>query len=85
MATLTIRNLDEAIKTGLCLKAASHSRSMEEEARQILKQAVETTSIETGLSARIHTRLAEIGGVELDLPKRSPARPPPDFSESDQS
>lgn len=41
MAHLTIRNLEETIKTGLRQRAAIHGRSMEEEARQILKQAVQ--------------------------------------------
>lgn len=34
--TLTIRNLDEAVKQKLRLQAASHQRSMEAEARDIL-------------------------------------------------
>jgi plasmid stability protein len=35
-ATLTIRNLDEAVKQKLRLRAAIHQRSMEAEAREIL-------------------------------------------------
>ena len=38
--TLTIRNLDEAVKQKLRLRAAMHQRSMEAEAREILAQAV---------------------------------------------
>ncbi len=34
--TLTIRNLDEGVKRKLRLRAASHQRSMEAEAREIL-------------------------------------------------
>ncbi len=34
--TLTIRNLDEGVKQKLRFRAASHSRSMEAEAREIL-------------------------------------------------
>lgn len=34
--TLTIRNLDEDVKRKLRLRAASHQRSMEAEAREIL-------------------------------------------------
>jgi plasmid stability protein len=83
MANLTIRNLDETIKAGLRLRAASHGRSMEEEARQILKQAVQASATETGLGTRIHGRFAAIGGVELSLPERTPVRPPPDFSDTD--
>ncbi|WP_367026080.1 plasmid stabilization protein [Methylococcus sp. ANG] len=80
MATLTIRNLDEAIKAGLRLRAASHGHSMEEEVRQILRQAVQASAAETGLGTRIHRRFAAIGGAELTLPDRTAARQPPDFS-----
>lgn len=38
MATLTIRNLDEAIKTQLRIRAAEHGQSMEEEVRCILRR-----------------------------------------------
>lgn len=39
-ATLTIRNLDDDVKQKLRLRAASHQRSMEAEAREILARAV---------------------------------------------
>lgn len=42
--TLTIRNLDEPVKQLLRVLAASHSRSMEAEARDILTQAVTGTA-----------------------------------------
>jgi len=35
MATVTIRRLDEAVKSRLRIRAARHGRSMEEEAREI--------------------------------------------------
>ena len=38
--TLTIRNLDEEVKRRLRLRAASHQRSMEAEARAILAQSL---------------------------------------------
>ena len=40
--TLTIRNLDEPVKHLLRIRAASHQRSMEAEARDILTRAVTT-------------------------------------------
>ena len=39
--TLTSRNLDDAVKQKLRLRAASHRTSMEAEAREILRQALE--------------------------------------------
>ena len=41
MATLTIRDLDDSLKLSLRMRAARHSRSMEEEARQILRHALQ--------------------------------------------
>lgn len=38
--TLTIRNLDERVKQLLRIRAATHARSMEAEAREILSKAV---------------------------------------------
>jgi len=79
MATLTIRNLDERTKTQLRIQAARHGRSMEEEARTILRSAIETrhpVGAGKGLGSRIHQRFAQLGGVELELPERStPAIP----------
>ena len=40
MASITIRYLDEEVKTRLRVRAAEHHRSMEEEARLILRDAV---------------------------------------------
>ncbi|MFM8544327.1 MAG: FitA-like ribbon-helix-helix domain-containing protein [Vulcanococcus sp.] len=74
MATLTIRNLDERTKAQLRVQAARHGRSMEEEARTILRTAIESTQAEVqveGLGSRIHAHFAELGGEELALPERS--------------
>ena len=40
MAQLIVRNLEEGVKTRLRRRAARHGRSMEEEARDILRNAV---------------------------------------------
>lgn len=83
MVSLTIRNLDPAIKTNLRLRAAMHGRSMEEEARQILRQALLAPTSAEGLGSRIRRRFAAVGGVELPEIPRSPARTPPEFSDPD--
>lgn len=41
MASITIRNLDDDIKLRLRIRAAKHGRSMEEEARAILRRAMD--------------------------------------------
>jgi plasmid stability protein len=40
LASITIRNLDESVKRKLRLRAAQRNRSMEDEARDILRAAV---------------------------------------------
>ena len=86
MATMTIRNLDNDLKTLLRLRAARHGQSMEEEARSILRAAL-ANRIEddsgASLYAAIRARVEPLGGVELELPPREPQRDPPDFGEAD--
>jgi phosphopantothenoylcysteine decarboxylase / phosphopantothenate---cysteine ligase len=47
MASLTVRQLDDKLKTLLRLRAARHGRSMEDEVRVILKEAAEAAGRET--------------------------------------
>ena len=83
MATLTIRDLDERLKRSLRVRAASRNRSMEEEARQILRAALqESPPPATDLAARIRARFAGLGEVELPIAEREPVRPPPSFGEA---
>jgi len=82
MATLTIRQLDEKTKTRLRVRAAHHGRSMEEEAREILRSALTTSSPEKGnLAEAIRRRFAVFGGLELELPQRDAVRKAPNFPE----
>ncbi len=71
MATLTIRNLEDDLKVRLRIEAAQHGRSMEEEVRSILRQALSKQSLPRGLGSRIHQRFVVTGGVELALPVRT--------------
>lgn len=77
MASITIRNLDEHIKTGLRVRAAVHGRSMEEEVRRILRAVVEADAASEDLVTSIRARVEPLGGVELALPPREPVREPP--------
>lgn len=70
MSTLTIRNLDANLKDRLRLLAATHGRSMEEETRTILRNALTQTAAKGGLGSRVHARFAALGGLELELPER---------------
>jgi antitoxin FitA len=83
MATLTIRDLDDALKQSLRIRAASRNRSMEEEARQILRAAlVAAPAPASDLATRIRSRFANLGDVQLSLPVREMVRVPPDFSDA---
>ncbi len=80
MPTLTIRKLPEDTKRRLRIRAAHHGRSMEEEAREILRKAlIEQPAEEADLGARIHGRFAALGVLELPEPARDPIRDPVDL------
>jgi plasmid stability protein len=81
MASITIRRLDDGVKAKLRVRAARHGRSMEEEAREILKAGVAAKPVlKLNLADAIRRHIAPLGGVELKIPPREPARRPPDFS-----
>ena len=83
MGTLTIRNLEDPLKIRLRLRAASSNRSMEEEARQILRAALQQPATPTeDLGTRIRARFAGLGNVQLALQPREPVREPPDLGGS---
>ena len=84
MATLLIRKLDDDLKARLRQRAADHGRSMEEEARTILRQAMSSEAPRrTGadLVKAFQDAFGPLGGVELDIPRRKPLRTPPTFEE----
>ena len=80
MASITIRDLDDGLKRRLRFRAAEQGRSMEEEARNILRAALTTeTSQAKNLGTAIHLLFKSFGGVKLDIPPREPMREPPRF------
>ena len=82
MATLTIRNLEDPLKRRLRLRAAERNRSMEEEARQILRAALQEPAVPTpDLGARIRARFAGLGDIQLPIEAREPVRASPTLSE----
>jgi antitoxin FitA len=81
MASITIRNLDEAVKRKLRLRAAQRNRSMEHEARDILRTVLAQEPAQAKkLADAIRRRVEPFGGFELPLPPRGPMREPPDFT-----
>lgn len=84
VATITIRNLDENTKRKLQLRAALNGRSMEAEARELLRAVTDEVPTETqaeeSLYDAIRKRFAKFGGVELEIPEREFSnRPIPTF------
>ena len=74
MASLTIRNVDDTLKLSLRLQAARHGHSMEQEARDILRRAVQSATTDSDFALRIQKRFAGLGVEALPIPKRRPAR-----------
>ena len=73
MASITIRNLDDHVKDRLRKRAAMHGRTMEEEARLILVDAIGWPPAPAkGLGTAIHELFKPFGGVDLELPPREP-------------
>lgn len=77
MATMTIRNIDDGLKARLRVRAALHGRSMEDEARDILRSSLSAETPRTAsLVESIRSRVKPLGGIELDLPPREAIRKP---------
>ena len=82
MATLLIRRLDDDLKLRLRERATSHGRSMEEEARTILRETLgPKTPVNHGqhLLDVIEDTFGRLGGIELELPSRKSSRDIPTF------
>jgi len=76
MASLTIRNFDDELKSLLRQQAARHGCSMEQEVRDILRQAVQTQGAGLDFTQRIQRRFAGLKADDLPIPKRRAARLP---------
>ena len=77
MASITIRNLEPDTKRRLKIRAAMNGRSMEQEAREILKSTLaQTAKKKANLAERIREIFGPLGGVELEHLPREPIREP---------
>ncbi len=74
MASLTIRNFDDELKTLLRLQAAQHGCSMEQEARDILRRALQAQASSVGFAQKVHRRFAALDVDALPIPQRRAAR-----------
>jgi plasmid stability protein len=84
MASMLIRQVDEALHTRLKAGAAAHWRSLEQEAGECLRAAVARQGAPPrGNPVTLVRRLfGSVGGVDLHSPPRGgvPESGPPDFS-----
>jgi plasmid stability protein len=82
MSSITIEDVDEDLRRRLQLRAANHGRSVEVEARDILRSALaaeEKESVPGNLAEAIRAIVEPLGGMELDIPPRGPVRNLPRF------
>ncbi len=70
MATLTIRGLNEDVRDRLRVRAATHGRSMEAEARTILSEAV-ASPVERSLVDIMLAMRTALDGEGLEFPSRA--------------
>ena len=69
MAQVIVRQLEEDVKARLKRRAQRHGRSMEEEVREILRNAAREESRPiTALGSRIAARFRKVG-LDADLPE----------------
>ena len=68
MASITIRNLEDKVKKALRVRGANNGRSMEEEARVILRDALVGASDLQDLPSIFRKHFGPTHGVNLDLP-----------------
>ena len=86
MASLTIRQLDDDIKSKLRMLAAQNGRSMEAEARAILAAVfADKTDSGEGIASKIQRIVSQYGAIDLQQPERSskPSHRKLDFSDPD--
>lgn len=69
MAQFVVRNLEDAVKAQLQRRARRHGRSMEAEAREILRNAVQK---DAGASGGLGTEIAALfadAGLDSEIPE----------------
>lgn len=83
MTSITIPNLDEDLQRRLEERAAEHGRSVEAEARHILREALEDVDeaphVPGNIGDAIRTIVEPLGGIDLQIPPRKLNREPPRF------
>ena len=82
MDSITIRNIDDKLKERLQARAAVHGQSMEDEARDILRDVLQqgvSISASTNLYEAFRRVVEPLSGIEIGIPAREPIREAPRF------
>ena len=79
MASITIRNLDDNVKKRLRIRAAENDRSVSEEVRVILRDAVGPEPSADSLLDVVRKCFGPGISTKLELPPRDQVREPPTF------
>jgi plasmid stability protein len=80
--SITIRNIDDRLKERLQARAAVHGQSMEDEARDILRDVLQqgvSISASANLYEAIRRVVEPLSGIEIGIPAREPIREAPRF------
>jgi len=82
MAQFVVRNVEDAVKVRLQCRARRNGRSMEEEVRDILRNAAnESDDASGGLGTEISALFSRVG-LDFEIPElRGHAPKPPSFEE----
>jgi plasmid stability protein len=80
MASITIRRLDDQLKSQLKQRAVQHGRSMEEEARNILRESLAGGRPKSFMEIARELFGPE-HGIDLPIPPRDSIAEPPDFGD----
>jgi plasmid stability protein len=72
MGQLVIRNLEDSVKEQWRRRARAHGRSLEDELRYILREAVKPATNARGLGSQIAGRFRGIGTKLQELPREAP-------------
>lgn len=82
MSNITLENFDDDLKNRLQKRAEYYGRSLEEEAKEILRTVlIENTLEPLNLALAIERRFAHFGEFELPTITREPLREPPSFED----
>ncbi len=82
MTEITIKDIDDDLRQRLKQRAAQHGRSLQAEARDILRDALSTepsAAVPGNIAVAIRAIIEPLGGVELEPFPRQPIREPLSF------